>query len=92
LRRVEAGLFEISLVNDGELDLSSRLAFVIHWPGARLVASDGVNGFELVEINASTGRVQNRSMSHRLRAGEKKKIGWLRLDKDVEVQIETKKP
>ena len=91
LRRVEAGLVEISLVNNGELDIFSRLAVEIRWQDARLVAGDGLRGFELVEGDASTARLQTRSQPHRLSAGEERIIGWLRFNRDVEVQLELKK-
>jgi hypothetical protein len=50
-RRVEPGLVEISLVNDGELDISSRLAVEVRWSDARLIAGDGLRDFELAEQN-----------------------------------------
>jgi hypothetical protein len=91
LRRVEPGLMEISLVNDGELDISSRLAVEIRWQNGRLVAGDGLRGFELVEGDASTARFQNRTQPERLFAGETRTIGWLRFDRNVEVQLEIKR-
>ncbi len=92
LRRVEAGLVEISLVNNGELDISSRLAVEIRWQDARLAAGDGLRGFELVEGDASTARLKTRSQPHRLAAGEQWIIGWLRFNREVEVQLELSKP
>ena len=90
-RRVEAGLVEISLVNDGELDISSRLAVEVRWSDARLIAGDGLRDFELAEQNGSAARFQNQSSQYRLPAGEKQIIGWLRFDKNREVQLEVKK-
>jgi hypothetical protein len=90
-RRVEAGLVEISLVNDGELDISSRLAVEVRWSDARLVAGDGLRDFELAEQNVSAARFQNQSSQYRLPAGEKQTVGWLRFDQDREVQLEVKK-
>ena len=90
-RRVEPGLVEISLENTGELDISSRLAVAVRWLDARLVAGDGLRGFELAEQNVSAAKFQNQQPSFRLPAGEKQVIGWLRLDTDREVQIEVKK-
>jgi hypothetical protein len=87
-RRVEAGLVEIQLVNDGELDISSRLAVEAHWADARMVAGDALNGFEMAETGTSAVRFQHRSQSERLPAGEKRVIGWLRFEKDREVQVE----
>ena len=82
---------EISLVNDGELDISSRLAVEARWSDARLVAGDGLRGFELAEQSASAAKFQNQSSQFRLPAGEKQIIGWLRLDQDREVKLEVKK-
>ena len=81
---------EINLVNDGELDISSRLAVEIRWQNARLVAGDGLRGFELVEGGPSTVRLQTGSHPRRLGAGEQWTIGWLRFNQDVEVQLEIK--
>ncbi len=90
-RRVEPGLVEISLENTGELDISSRLAVEARWSAARLVAGDGLRGFELAEQNISAAKFQNKMSSFRLPAGEKQIIGWLRLDTDREVQVEVEK-
>jgi len=90
-RRVEAGLVEISLVNDGELDVFARLAVKARWSEARLVAGDGLRGFELAEQNVSDVKIQNQSSPGRLPAGEKQIIGWLRFDRDCEVQHEVEK-
>jgi hypothetical protein len=87
-RRVEPGLVEISLVNNGELDLSSRLAVEVRWQDARLVAGDGASGFDLVDGGPSTVQFQTMSKTYRLPAGEKQAVGWLRLSEDREVQIE----
>jgi len=86
--RVEPGLFEISLVNDGELDISSRIAAQTRWREARLVAGDGLRGFELTDRGTSSARFQTAVRSYRLPAGEKHVIGWLRLSEDREVQVE----
>jgi len=90
-RRVELGLVEISLENTGDLDISSRLAVEVRWSAARLVAGDGLQGFELAEQNVFTAKFQNKTASYRLPAGEKQIIGWLRLDAEREVQVEVKK-
>jgi hypothetical protein len=90
-RRVEAGLVEISLVNDGDLDISSRLAVEARWSDARLISGDGLRDFEMAEQNGSAARFQNNQTSFHLPAGETQVIGWLRLDQDREVQLEAKK-
>jgi len=86
--RVEPGLREISLVNDGELDISSRLAVQTRWSGARLMEGDGLRGFELADQGISSARFEIGVRPHRLPAGERYVIGWLRLSEDREVQVE----
>lgn len=86
--RVEAGLTEISLVNDGELDISSRLAVQTRWHGARLLAGDGLRGFELADQTLSSARLQTTTQPWRLPAGDELVIGWLRLSEDREVELE----
>lgn len=90
-RRVESGLVEISLANEGELDISSRLAVEVRWSNARLVAGDALRDFELADSSASAARYQIRSQPARIRAGEALVLGWLRFDRDCEVQCEIKK-
>ena len=90
-RRVEPGLVGISLVNDGELDISSRLTIRVRWLNARLVAGDGLRDFELVDGGPSTVNFLTRIKPCRLPAGEKQAIGWLRLSEDREVQVEMEK-
>lgn len=90
-RRVESGLVEISLANDGELDISSRLAVVVRWSKARLIAGDALRDFELADRNASAARFQTKSQPVRVRAGDRLLLGWLRFDQECEVQCELKK-
>lgn len=90
-RRVGTGLVEISLVNDGELDLSSRLTMKVHWQGAHLVAGDALSDFELVEEDASTVTIKSRLRPCFLSPGDQRVAGWLRLDKDCEVRVELQK-
>ena len=81
-RSVESGLVEISLANEGELDISSRLAVEVRWSNARLVAGDALRDFELADRSASAARIQTRSQPSRIRAGETLVLGWLRFDQD----------
>jgi hypothetical protein len=86
--RVETGLIEIGLVNDGELDISSRLAVKARWSGARLVAGDGLHGFQMADRDFSSAKFGTGGRPYRLPAGEQQVIGWLRLDQDREVRVE----
>ena len=91
LHRTEDGLVEIHLMNPGELDVVRRLEVKVHWTEARLVAGDGLQGFELTESDAVTARFQTGSAIRRLRVGDDWMIGWLRFDRKCEVQIEITK-
>jgi hypothetical protein len=90
-RRVEPGLAELSLVNAGELDISSRLAVEARWSGARLVSGDGQRGFQLVDGGPSAASFQTQTQPCRLPAGESLIVGWLRFDRDCEVKCEVRK-
>ncbi|MSU57814.1 MAG: DUF3142 domain-containing protein [Pedosphaera sp.] len=90
-RRVEAGLVEIKLVNEGELDISSRLAVEVRWSNARLMAGDALRDFELADRSLSAARFQTKTQGSRLPAGDRVTIGWLRFDHDCEVRCELKK-
>ena len=93
-RQIETGLVEINLVNDGELDLSSRLVVEVRWSRvgeARLVAADGLHGFNTLNAGPSSITFQKQSQPGRIAAGKNQTIGWLRFDRNCEVQIEIKK-
>jgi hypothetical protein len=84
-RQVEKGLVEINLVNDGELDLSSRLVVEVRWSrlgGARLIAADGLHGYSTLNAGPSSIQFQKPSQPDRIAAGEKQTIGWLRFDRE----------
>ena len=91
LRRVDAKLTEIDFVNAGEIDFSSRLAVEVHWEGARLVAADALNGFEILNQEPRAVRFQSKIRPVRIRTGERVTIGWVRLDQEREVRCEFKK-
>ena len=91
-RRPQPALVEVSLVNDGEADGVAFPVLEVRWQNARLVAGDGLRGFELVEAGATVAQLRRKSGRDRLSPGERREIGWLRLDNDVEPQVEIKKP
>jgi len=90
-RKTEPGLVEISVLNDGELDLSVPAAIVVIWTDARLVAGDGLRDFELMEPGRNTVRFQTHQPQFRLPAGARRVVGWLRFEREIEVQLEVQK-
>jgi hypothetical protein len=89
--RVEPGLVEINLVNHGDLDIPSRFALEVHWSNARLIAGDGLRGFELAASPTSAAKFITKPERSRLPAGESWVIGWLRFNTNCEVQVEVNK-
>lgn len=90
--RPETRLREIVLENAGTADAPLDVTVTVRWDKARLVAADAIGGFERVEpsppgtTDGKTGLVlKGQAPEGRLRPGEKKRIGWLRLSEDKEV-------
>lgn len=86
-RRVEAGLVDITLVNEGELDISSRLAIKVRWRGSRYISADSLGRFEMANVGQNEIHFVLNDRS-RLAAGERVPVGWLRFDDDREVVCE----
>lgn len=87
-RRPQPGLVEIDLVNAGQADhvLPVRVGF--NWSKARLVAADGLQGFEWADRGAGEIQFTHSQGSPRLEAGQRLTIGWVRLDREAEVQVQ----
>jgi len=90
-RRTAAGRVEIDLVNDGELDISPPLAVEVRWPadsGTRLMAGGAAGDFELTRSGGSSARFRAASQFHRVPAGDKLTVGWLRFDRDCDLRLD----
>jgi hypothetical protein len=82
----QPGLVEVTLSNSGDDDYAQRAVVAVRWQRARLVACDGVGGFEPDETGA--GVVKFARAVCRLGPGQRQTIGWLRLDREDEVRVE----
>ncbi len=92
---------DVAIVNDGELDEPVPRAIDAAWDGARLVASDALEGFTFengadAQPSASEDRrLEARAIfraapeleSARLSPGERRVIGWLRLDPPRRIHV-----
>jgi hypothetical protein len=89
-RRPMPGLVEIGLVNAGTADAGTDVRVSVRWRGACLVASDGLCGFSNITGQASELRLRGSKtdLLPPLGPGEERIIGWVRLDKDCEVQTD----
>ena len=74
------GLIEVALINDGENNSTSLPAIEVQWQKARMVAGDGLAGFRMENSTSGTAHLTSQDSSP-LKPGERRKIGWLRLDK-----------
>jgi hypothetical protein len=88
VRQPDPALSEIDLVNAGTVDYSGPVQVTVRWPAGQLVASDGLLGFDSNETGSNSVQFQSRNGLPRLQAGERRSIGWVRLSKETEVQIE----
>jgi hypothetical protein len=79
-------LLEVILRNDGSADFQNKISVRVRTPGARVMASDALGGFGLGK-NGS-GEILFRAQELLLRAGEQRKIGWLRTNRKTEVELE----
>jgi hypothetical protein len=84
-------LVEIELSNTGTADATSTNAVIARWRNALLVACDGLPGFEAVERSGEMVEFRDRA-GPRLAPGERRIIGWLRLNQESEVQVELSTP
>lgn len=90
LRRPEAGLVKIDLVNDGQADSNSRIRLRIACGGADLIAGDALGGFQWKRMSTDAVVVESPEppASCVLAVGQRRTVAWLRLDDDKEVRVE----
>ncbi len=82
------GLVELSLANLGDDDAELRSQIAVQWNDGALLASDALGGFELIRSDQKhvTLRPGKPAAGVRLAPGADRLIGWLRFEKDTEVQ------
>ena len=89
LKTLETGAVEVFLKNSGEANGRPPKAVRVFWEKARLVAGDGVQGFEFT-TNSNSVEFHFRAQSYgtEFRPGQQKPIGWLTIDTPAKLQIE----
>jgi hypothetical protein len=89
-RQSEPGLVEIVAANTGDADAPMPDTVKLTWSGAALIASDALAGMEseVVGEGVVTLKCAKSGRPARLRPGEERQIGWIRLAKYVEVTID----
>jgi len=90
VNRTSAALVEVVLANKGLADAIVDWNVVLSWRDARLLAGDGLGGFELRDSGdgrARLGRGQELRPA-RIEPAGRLIIGWLRFDRDTEVHAD----
>jgi hypothetical protein len=84
------GLWEIELLNTGDADVSLKVAVDVIWKDGMWVAADGLGRFEGRREAADQFRfLAAEEITPRvLRPGERRAVGWLRLSKTTEVEVD----
>lgn len=80
------GLNEIELTNSGDDEVDRAITLKTPWSGARLVASEALQGFSVEDAGAEA--LLFRADKFRLAPGQRRVIGWLRLNQGVPVTVE----
>ncbi len=88
LRRPRPGLVELDLLNSGTDDYRLPVQLSLQWRESRLVACDGLQGFELKDNGNGSVNFQSKSGLAPIAPGERRMVGWLRLTTEAEVKIE----
>jgi len=84
----EPELAEIVLVNDGETDQPAGAKIEVGCKGEDVIASDGLRGYAVTRTDTGSICLEYRGekIFSTIRAGERWKIGWIRLKKEMEVK------
>jgi len=88
VRHPDPALSEIDLINVGTADSSQPVRITLRWQEGRLVAADGLGGFDSNETGSNSVHFLSRNGLAPLRPGERRNIGWVRLNSRAGVQIE----
>ena len=87
-RHPQAGLVEIDLVNAGAADYALPVQVTVSWQDGRLVAADGLRGFDSAEAGPKAVKFRSRDEAERVEPGERRGIGWVRLEREGVVKVE----
>lgn len=88
VRNAQPELVEIDLANDGTADAERLPRVTVRWSRGRKVAADGIQGYEDVEDPSGGIDFRPVEIEHRLAAGERKTIGWIRFEEEAEASAE----
>ena len=87
LRRPEAALVEIDLLNTGEAEVPLPSPVGLRWSSDTLLAADGLSGYRLLRPGSREARLEGAE-PRTLRPGERRTIAWLRFQGAAEVHVD----
>ncbi len=82
------GLVELAVTNAGTASASLPELLKLQWSKGRLIAGDGLGGFELEETAIDGARLRQVRSGASVEPGGRIAVGWLRLSASTEVRIE----
>ncbi|MBI1178126.1 DUF3142 domain-containing protein [bacterium] len=82
------GLTELIAINRGNGSATLPDQIKLHWTNARLIAGDGLGGYELQNQNHDGAVLRQTRAKQSLEPGTSKPAGWIRLNQPTEVKIE----
>ncbi|MDB6028426.1 MAG: hypothetical protein JWM68_4649 [Verrucomicrobiales bacterium] len=90
IKKPEPQLVEIRLRNSGNDDASVPLAIDLRWKKSRLIASDALRDFDLIDSTSERAQFRRRQFLPPLilKPGDECFVGWLRFTQETEVQCE----
>jgi hypothetical protein len=83
-----SGLVELTVTNAGIGAISLPEQMELSWKEGRLVAGDGLGGFELEETAVNGARLRRVRNGGSVEPGGRLAVGWVRLSANTEVRIE----
>jgi hypothetical protein len=81
-------LVEIDLMNLGTADHLLPVQLTLRWRGARLVASDALQGFESLDDGLGSISFKSKVDMAPFGPGERRTIGWVRFNQRAEVTLD----
>ena len=88
-REPQPGLVELALINEGKGDFTAPARVTLRWADARLTASDAFLGFEVAQSSTNLIRFVSTTEFGRIGPGERRPLGWVRLDRAAATTVET---
>ncbi len=85
------GLYEVMVRNAGDADVAPPRVVELRWQGGAVIAADAIGGYRIASQSRDGLSFAIGDGATRLRPGEQRSIGWVRLNSDMEVTAHVSK-